>query len=163
MPIRRHHRWLYPIDWRELSASIRFRRAKGRCETCGRPHGRVVLHLGDGRWWDDEAQRWRDGAGKWVRRLKPPHSLLERTRTTRVVLATAHRDHDPTNNDASNLAALCQRCHILHDREEHLRRRRLTYLGAAGARGPVHGAVWVGTPGGLFAAYPLRPGGNHCV
>jgi hypothetical protein len=19
MPIRRHHRWLYPIDWRELS------------------------------------------------------------------------------------------------------------------------------------------------
>jgi hypothetical protein len=84
--------------------------------------------LGDGRWWDEEAQRWRDGAGKWVRRLLPPHSLLERTRTTRVVLATAHRDHDPTNNEASNLAALCQRCHILHDREEHLRRRRLTYL-----------------------------------
>ena len=47
---------------------------------------------------------------------------------TRVVLATAHRDHDPTNNDASNLAALCQRCHILHDKPEHLRRRRLTYL-----------------------------------
>ena len=37
MPIRRHHRWLYPIDWRELSALIRFRLAKGRCETCGRP------------------------------------------------------------------------------------------------------------------------------
>ncbi len=36
--------------------------------------------------------------------------------------------HDPTNNDASNLAALCQRCHILHDKPEHLRRRRLTYL-----------------------------------
>ncbi len=47
---------------------------------------------------------------------------------TRVVLATCHRDHDPTNNDASNLAALCQRCHILHDKAEHLRRRRLTYL-----------------------------------
>ncbi len=57
MPIRRHHRWLYPIDWRELSASIRFRRAKGRCEGCGRPHGRVVLHLGDGRWWDEEVGR----------------------------------------------------------------------------------------------------------
>ncbi len=95
MPIRRHHRWLYPIDWRELSASIRFRRAKGRCEGCGRPHGRVVLHLGDGRWWDEEAHRWRDGAGRKVRRLPPPHSLIERTRTTRVVLATAHRDHDP--------------------------------------------------------------------
>ena len=119
---------LYPIDWRELSASIRFRRAKGLCETCRRPHGRVVLHLGDGRWWDDEAHRWRDGCGKTVRRLAPPHSLIERTRTTRVVLATAHRDHDPQNNEASNLAALCQRCHILHDKAEHLRRRRLTYL-----------------------------------
>ena len=45
-----------------------------------------------------------------------------------VVLATAHRDHDLTNNDGVNLAALCQRCHILHDKLEHLRRRRLTYL-----------------------------------
>ena len=133
MPIRRHHRWLYPIDWRELSASIRFRRAKGRCETCGRPHGRLVVHLGDGRWWDDEAGRWRDGgpAGGFGVLKSWPHSrraLSPPGRTTRVVLATAHRDHDPTNNDASNLAALCQRCHILHDREEHLRRRRLTYL-----------------------------------
>ena len=128
MPIRRHHRWLYPIDWRELSESIRFRRAKGRCEGCGRPHGHVVLHLGDGRWWDAEAQRWRDGHGRKLRRLPPPHSLNERTRTTRVVLATAHRDHDPQHNEGSNLAAFCQRCHILHDKVEHLRRRRLTYL-----------------------------------
>ena len=30
MPIAREHRWLYPIDWRELSAFIRFGRAKGR-------------------------------------------------------------------------------------------------------------------------------------
>ena len=47
MPIAREHRWLYPIDWRELSAFIRFGRAKGRCEHCQRPHGRHVLHLGD--------------------------------------------------------------------------------------------------------------------
>jgi len=45
MPIRRQHRWLYPIDWRELSATIRFRRAKGRCEHCGRPHLETVKHL----------------------------------------------------------------------------------------------------------------------
>ena len=35
MPIRRHDRWLYLIDWRELSVAIRFRRAKGRCEAAG--------------------------------------------------------------------------------------------------------------------------------
>ena len=45
-----------------------------------------------------------------------------------VSVLVRHRDHDPTNNDGANLAALCQRCHILHDKLEHLRRRRLTYL-----------------------------------
>ena len=128
MPIRRALRWFYPIDWRELSASIRFRRAKGRCECCGRPHGRTVVHLGDGRWWDEDLQHWRDGAGKPVRELPTPDSAILPTRLTRVVLATAHRDHDPTNNAGGNLVALCQRCHMLNDKEEHLRRRRLTYL-----------------------------------
>jgi len=28
MPIRREHRFFYPIDWPQLSAVIRFRRAK---------------------------------------------------------------------------------------------------------------------------------------
>src|SRR3954453_2500413 len=47
-------------------------------------------------------------------------------RSTRVVLACSHLDHDPTNNRPSNLKAFCQRCHMLHDRPEHQRRRWLT-------------------------------------
>ena len=35
---------------------------------------------------------------------------------TRVVLASAHLDHDPSNNHPHNLSALCQRCHLSHDR-----------------------------------------------
>ena len=62
------------------------------------------------------------------RALPDADALLMRVRITRVVIATAHRDHDPTHNRSRNLAALCQRCHILNDRDEHLRRRRLTYL-----------------------------------
>ena len=46
-----------------------------------------------------------------------------RLAVTSVVLASAHLDHDPSNNRASNLAALCQRCHMLHDAKEHRRRR----------------------------------------
>ena len=69
MPIAPEHRWLYPIDWRELSNLIRFGRAKGRCEHCRRPHGRDVLHLGDGVWWDEDASRWRDGQGGALRCL----------------------------------------------------------------------------------------------
>ena len=123
MPIRREHRFFYPIDWRELSALIRFRRAGGRCEVCGRPHGRVVYHLGDGRWWDAETLTWRDGVGRAGRVPLGALDVLGIVRRTRVVLAAAHRDHDTANNAARNLAAFCQRCHMIHDRPEHQRRR----------------------------------------
>ena len=123
MPIAPQHRWLYPIDWRELSRSIRFGRAQGRCEQCGRPHGHRIVHLRDGRWWDTTRQQWRDGRGRRVRR--PAEDIVAIARTTRVVLACAHLDHDPTRNVAVNLAALCQRCHMLHDGPEHRRRRWL--------------------------------------
>jgi hypothetical protein len=125
MPIRPEYRWLYPIDWPQLSAVIRFERAKGRCESCRRPHGRMVCHLGDGRWWDAEGGTWRDGQGR-AAQVDEDEDVLAQAATTRVILATAHRDHDPTNNRPRNLAALCQRCHLQHDRQEHRRRRWLT-------------------------------------
>ena len=135
MPIAPEHRWLYPIDWRELSNLIRFRRARGACERCRRPHGRDVRHMGDGRWWDEDIATWRNGRGRVLRRLSAPGALPivepglpgiappPALRTTRVVLASAHRNHDPSDNRVRNLAALCQRCHMLHDAAEHRRRR----------------------------------------
>ena len=63
---------------------------------------------------------------KTRRRPKPEH--LELIKATRVVLATAHRDHDPTNNNPLNLRGASQRCHLAQDRGEHQRRRRLTLL-----------------------------------
>jgi hypothetical protein len=136
MPIAPENRWLYPIDWRELSQLIRFGRAKGRCERCSRPHGaEVVTHLGNGTWWDAEREVWRDGRGRRVRGLPRPE-VMEASQpwlaglgpkpqlpVTRVVLASAHLDHDPGHNRSRNLAALCQRCHMLHDAPEHRRTR----------------------------------------
>ena len=85
-----------------------------------------------------------------------PYGLLKPTRVTRVVLLTAYRDHDPINNDASNLATLCQRCHILRDREEHLGRRHLQWrrrsvLGSFGRRGNRHGSTLAGATRALLA------------
>ncbi|MGI9486626.1 MAG: hypothetical protein ACR2RF_12250 [Geminicoccaceae bacterium] len=116
----------YPIDWQELSRVIRFERAKGRCERCGRPHGQVISHLGDGRWFDPERDLWRDGEGRAVAWIAFS-DYRGRLRQTKVILATAHLDHDPGNNRTRNLRALCQRCHLHHDRSEHRRRRRVTY------------------------------------
>ena len=36
-------------------------------------------------------------------------------------------DGDPANNRLWNLRALCQRCHMLHDRPHHLVQRWITY------------------------------------
>jgi hypothetical protein len=94
-----------------------------------------VLHLGDGVWWDEDISGWRNGQGKGVRRLPSPDALLfaqpgfvgidppSQVRITRVVLASAHLNHDPGDNRLRNLAALCQRCHMRHDASEHRRRR----------------------------------------
>lgn len=135
MPIAPENRWLYPIDWRELSLLVRFGRAKGHCERCGRPHGQEVVHLGDGTWRDEERKAWRDGRGRRIRGLPPPDAIESaepmldltgqgpRLPTTRVVLASCHLDHDPSNNRMRNLAAFCQRCHMVHDAAEHRRTR----------------------------------------
>ena len=125
MPIRHELRPLYPPDWKELSRQVRFDRAKGLCEVCGRPHAKLIRCLPDGRWFDPAQQTWRDRRG---RRTRWPDLLaLIPARTTRVVLAAAHLDHDPSHNRWRNLKSLCQRCHLLHDRPYHLAQRWITY------------------------------------
>jgi 5-methylcytosine-specific restriction endonuclease McrA len=125
MPIRPEFRDLYPADWPQLSRDIRFRRDAGCCRHCGRPHGGVILCLPDGRWFDPAQNTWRDAKG----RLARWPDLLEAIprRTTRVVLAAAHLDHNPANSRRRNLRSLCQRCHLQHDRPQHRRQRWITY------------------------------------
>ena len=90
----------------------------------GRPHGAIVQHLGDGRWWNEADQTWRNGRGRRIGTPVPAED--QPISTTKVVLAAAHLDHDPSHRGRRhhNIRALCQRCHLLHDRLEHLRRRR---------------------------------------
>jgi hypothetical protein len=125
MPIRRELRPLYPRNWPAISQAIRFGRAGGRCEACARPHGHILTCLSDGRWQDPTTGTWRDRRGKPVR--APDLVELTARRTTRVVLAAAHRDHNPRHNSRRNLRALCQRCHLLHDRRQHHWQRWLTH------------------------------------
>jgi hypothetical protein len=125
MPIRPELRPLYPPHWRELSSHVRFERAGGKCQRCGRPHLALLRCLPDGRWFDEKAATWRDRRGHPAR--WPDLVEATRFRRTRVVLAAAHLDSDPTNNRMENLRALCQRCHMLHDRPHHLAQRWITY------------------------------------
>jgi hypothetical protein len=118
VPVRTDLKSLYGPDWREVSDRVRFDRAGGRCENCGRPHGSVVFVLSGGGWIDPATgEAWLAGI---------PLERLALSGMTRVVLATAHRDHDPTNRDDANLAAWCQRCHMLFDAPHHWSQRRIT-------------------------------------
>jgi hypothetical protein len=126
MPIKPELRWFYPADWAQISRRVRFERAGGTCEGCGRPHGETVRCLPDGRWFDGTRHTWRSDRGRPSR--WPDLEDAVQMRQTRVILAAAHLDHDPSNNRLRNLKSLCQRCHLIHDRPHHLARRRITYL-----------------------------------
>lgn len=106
----------YPKDWRQISRRIRFERAKERCEWCNAPHN-----------------GWRDGE-QW---FEPefaetfPHMTED---MTKIILTVAHLGIDKPDGTAGdkrdtmdcrpeNLAALCQRCHLNFDREQHVQNR----------------------------------------
>ncbi len=80
-------------------------------------------------------------------------------RLTRVVLAAAHLDNNPTNNRLANLRSLCQRWHMLHDRPFHLAQRWLTYRRRWAIGDLFFGQYGIQPPLVLFAAtfHPRPP------
>ncbi len=140
-PAMKHH---YAADWRRISAGIRFGRAAGRCETCARPHHTLICTLADGRWFDPEQQTWRNARAEPA--TVPDPVDLVTLRPVRVVISTAHLDHDSTNRDPANLRALCQRCHLQHDLVHHLRQRWITCR----RRYAIGDLFW-----GMYPTYPI--------
>jgi len=90
----------YCPDWKAISLRIRTERADNKCEWCGIPN---YSH---------------------VNKETREQSLPDEDNTTRIVLTVAHIDRDKNNNDDTNLAALCQKCHLHHDRHQHADNRR---------------------------------------
>lgn len=92
----------YPPDWKAIVARVR-ERSGNRCECrgeCGTP----------------------SCASGCAAVNKQPHPETG----SRVVLTTAHLDHDTTHNDAGNLRHFCQRCHLKYDATFHAQNARAT-------------------------------------
>ena len=89
-------RGFYPSNWPQISRRVRFERAAGICQGCGRPHRMTIRCLPDGRWFDPAQNTWRNGRGRPAR--WPDLVETAQIRHTRVVLAAAHLDHNPRNN-----------------------------------------------------------------
>jgi hypothetical protein len=116
----------YPEVSREISRRVRFKRAARIWQGCGRRYGVTVRPLPGGPRFDPTRGTWRNGRERMARWL----DLVEtaQMRRTRVTLAAARFDHDPSDNRLRNLNSLCQRRHLIHDRQHHLAQRRIIYL-----------------------------------
>jgi hypothetical protein len=111
MLIKPELRWFFPSDWPDISRRVRFERAGGVCEGCRQPLGQLVRRLPDVRWFDANIQTWRNNHGRPARSLDLVESV--HLRQTRIVLALAHLDHDPRNNQMRNLKSLSPPCHVI--------------------------------------------------
>lgn len=108
MPILKENRKLYPKNWKEISQRIRFERAQNKCEFCG------VENYSNGYWIDDRFVTIQE-IFECLDNTEDIDSVPEDKKPIKIVLTVAHLDHDPTNNEESNLKALCQRCHNRYD------------------------------------------------
>ncbi len=114
MPIKTENKSKYPENWAELRASV-MERAGARCEVCGIPNYAIV---------EKKTRRiilrhevMATGVHTPEKLTGAQQYLLQRLHWSRIVLTIAHLDHDPTNNDLSNLKAMCQLDHNRYDRQ----------------------------------------------
>ena len=115
----------YPPDWKKTVERIR-KRSEDKCEICGLNNHSYVFSVpmwvkdvenGKARykrkmiWFRSEGDAIRESNGKSYKKVK-------------VILTTAHLDHDETNHEVSDdrLLHLCQACHLRMDAKEKYRR-----------------------------------------
>lgn len=115
MPIKKENRKLYPKNWPEIRARI-LARANDCCEFCGVKNHAVGYRSDNGNFVNVDISKYYEESSFYE----------EAMNAFKIVLTVAHLDHDPRNNDPSNLRALCQRCHNNHDKEHRQANARAT-------------------------------------
>ena len=116
-PIRPERLALYPPDWQEISRAIREDRAGGRCECVG--ECRSPRH---------------PGAREDGNRCAARHGQPNPRTGSKVVLTTAHLNHDETDCRPENLRSMCQLCHLTYDAQHHAETRARARTAQAAAQ-----------------------------
>ena len=118
----------YPENWKSEIRPRILERANNKCEFCGvenhitiirgKVHGYAVYQKENGDIYDAEDSTYicSDYFGEI--------ECGKNAREFKIVLTVAHLDHDTTNNDDSNLKALCQRCHNRYDMKQRVHNRK---------------------------------------
>jgi 5-methylcytosine-specific restriction endonuclease McrA len=97
----------YPLNWRDVIRPAVLKRADYKCEICKAPNHTHIRRLQQNLW--IEADEF-----DLIQRQKGDKAVQY------IILSISHSNHDINNNELSNLRALCQRCHLNHDRAYHI-------------------------------------------
>lgn len=106
----------YPPNWKTEIRPTVLERAKNCCEECNVPNYAIIY-------------RPEKGKKDWV--LMPEgHEAdamaIDGIKFTKIILTIAHLDHDKENHSVNidRLKALCQRCHLVYDKNHHAANRK---------------------------------------
>lgn len=120
---------LYPPDWHIRIRPDILKRANDCCEICGIKNKDYVFR---GTWEGQDVFQTVNGDlfsvdGKLIM-TNSEYEIIENknpnAQAIKIILTISHTDHDITNNDYSNLKALCQLHHLRHDIAHHKQTRR---------------------------------------
>jgi len=113
----------YPKNWKSEIRPAILKRANNCCEFCGVKNHYFGFRGNDGNFYNDN----------FIHQQLELHGIdmfdeyiSDDAKHFQIVLTVAHLDHDTSNNDFSNLKALCQKCHLNYDKEHHAKNRRKT-------------------------------------
>lgn len=119
----------YPKDWTSISKRIRDRGAN-RCETCKVPNGAFVARCG-GKYMLETGETYDEETGDYLGMTRGSEmgEALGEHRFVKIVLTTAHLNHDTSDNRDENLKSLCQLHHLRLDADHHAVNARATRRG----------------------------------
>lgn len=120
----------YPFNWKTEIRPTILKRANDCCEECKVHNGDYGYRGIDGvfyAWYTIEDALENNGYDYFFHELKHCYDKKGNpTKPIKIVLTVAHLDHDISNNDYSNLKALCQRCHLSLDKDQHKKNSKET-------------------------------------
>lgn len=108
----------YPKNWKSEIRPAILERDGNCCKFCGVENNRLIRRTGEGK------SAWE----YWPEGMESETWTLDGFKSVKIVLTIMHLDHNTENNDYSNLAAGCQKCHLNYDKDHHKENSRKTLI-----------------------------------